>query len=124
MFYFQNIADRIIFKFQDKNFAKGISTLIGAAIINFLTGSSYSLCTLSVYEISYIKGIGGDISIEHLTFYHPVGVFFQCISTIISGTIFNSLLFHNVYIQKFFNGYDLNVFRRYWFRDHSLSFND
>ena len=94
MFYFQNIADRIIFKFQDKNFAKGISTLIGAAIINFLTGSSYSLCTLSVYEISYIKGIGGDISIEHLTFYYPVGVFFQCISTIISGTIYKKLGLH------------------------------
>ena len=137
MLHLQNQVNRIKIKFQNPDFVKGISTIFGAALINFLIGSSYSLCTLSIYEISYIKGIGGNISIEHLTFYYPVGVFFQCISTIISGTIYKQIglhktncinfkycFFYNVFIKKFFHGYDINGFRRYWFRNCSLSFNN
>ena len=94
MLHLQNHVNRIKIKFHNPDFVKGISTIFGAALINFLIGSSYSLCTLSIYEISYIKGIGGNISIEHLTFYYPVGVFFQCISTIISGTIYKQIGLH------------------------------
>ena len=82
------------FFFRDKNFAKGISTLIGAGCINFLAGAIFSLCTLSVYEISYIKGIGGSIEIEHLTFYYPIEIFFQCISAFISGIIYKKIGLH------------------------------
>ena len=94
MFHLQNIANKIITKCKEPKFAKGISTLVGASLINFLVGAIYSLCTLSVYEISYIKGIGGSISIEHLTFYYPVEVFFQCISAFVSGTIYKKIGLH------------------------------
>ena len=83
----QTIIKKFLTKFKDKNFVKGISTLIGAGCLNFLVGAIFSLCTLSVYEISYIKGKGGSIEIEHLTFYYPVEIFFQCISAFISGII-------------------------------------
>ena len=85
---------KICNKFHDKNFVKGISTLIGASSINFLVGAIYSLCTLSVYEVSYIKGKGSSIEIEHLTFYYPVEIFFQCISAFISGIIYKKYGLH------------------------------
>ena len=94
MISFQNKIRKFIFKFKDKNFLKGISTLIGASCINFLVGAIFSLCTLSVYEISYIKGKGGSIEIEHLTFYYPVEIFFQCISAFISGIIYKKYGLH------------------------------
>ena len=90
----KSIIDKIILKFKDKYFVKGISTLIGASLLNFLVGAIYSLCTLSVYEISYIKGKGGSIEIEHLTFYYPTEIFFQCISAIISGMIYKKFGLH------------------------------
>ena len=94
MFNLKSFPNKIITKCKEPNFAKGISTLIGAALMNFLIGAIYSLCTLSVYEISYIKGIGGSISVEHLTFYYPIEVFFQCISAFISGIIYKEIGLH------------------------------
>ena len=94
MFNLKSFSNKIITKCKEPNFAKGISTLIGAALMNFLIGAIYSLCTLSVYEISYIKGIGGSISVEHLTFYYPIEVFFQCISAFISGIIYKKIGLH------------------------------
>ena len=94
MFSFKSKLREIILKFKDKNFVKGISTLIGAGCINFLAGAIFSLCTLSVYEISYIKGNGGLIEIEYLTFYYPVEIFFQCISAFVSGMIYKKLGLH------------------------------
>ena len=85
---------KIYMKMKDKNFSKGISTLIGASFLNFLVGSIFSLCTLSVYEISYIKGKGGSIKIEHLTFYYPIEIFFQCMSAFISGIIYKKYGLH------------------------------
>ena len=81
-------------KCKDPDIFKGVSTLIGASLMNFVIGGIYSLTTLSVYEISYIKGIGGSISIDHLTFYYPVEVFFQCISAFISGIIYKVIGLH------------------------------
>ena len=94
MFKSETISNKKNTKNKESNFSKGISTLIGAALINFLVGAIYSLCTLSVYEISYIKGIGGSISIEHLTFYYPIEVFFQCISAFMSGIIYKQIGLH------------------------------
>ena len=85
---------KILMKSKDKNFCKGISTLIGASFLNFLVGAIFSLCTLSVYEISYIKGKGGSIKIEHLTFYYPIEIFFQCISAFLSGIIYKKYGLH------------------------------
>ena len=81
-------------KFEDKNFRRGISTLIGACCINFLAGAIFSLCTLSIYEISYIKAKGGSITIDHLTFYYPIEIIFQCISAFFSGHIYKELGLH------------------------------
>lgn len=79
---------------KDQNFLKGIFTLIGAVSINFVIGAIYSLCTLSVYEISYIKEKGGSINIDHLTFYYPVEIFFQCFSSFVSGFIYKEFGLH------------------------------
>ena len=73
---------------------KAISTLIGASILNFLVGAIFSLCTLSVYEISYIKAKGGSINIDHLTFYYPIEIIFQYISAFFSGLIYKELGLH------------------------------
>ena len=94
MYSMQTRFKKFFLKFKDKHFVKGISTLVGASLINFLVGAIYSLCTLSVYEISYIKGRGGSIEIEHLTFYYPTEIFFQCISAFISGMIYKKFGLH------------------------------
>ena len=73
---------------------KGITTLIGAGCINFLIGAIFSLCTLAIYEISYVKKKGGKIEIENITFYYPIELFFQCISSFISGSIYKKLGLH------------------------------
>ena len=85
---------RICRKLSDKNFLKGISTLIGACMINFFAGAIYSLCTLSVYEISYIKEKGGSINIDHLSFYYPIEIIFQCFSSIVSGIVYKEFGLH------------------------------
>ena len=73
---------------------KGISTLIGAGCINFLIGAIFSICTLAIYEISYVKAKGGSIEIENITFYYPIELFFQCISSFLSGYIYKRLGLH------------------------------
>ena len=79
---------------KDKNFQKGFLTLIGGGILNFLIGAVYSISTLAVYEISYIKAKGGSIDIYHLTFYWPLEMFFQCIAAFISGTVYKKIGLH------------------------------
>ena len=83
-----------ISRFKDKNFRKGFSTLIGACLVNFFAGAIYSLCTLAVYEISYIKEIGGSINIDHLAFYYPIEIIFQCFSSIASGIVYKEMGLH------------------------------
>ena len=81
-------------KLKDKNFLKGASSFLGACFVNFIAGAIYSLCTLAVYEISYIKAMGGDVNIDHLSFYYPIEQFFQCISSFLSGIIYKELGLH------------------------------
>ena len=81
-------------KLNNKDFSRGISTIIGASILNFLVGAIFSLCTLSVYEISYIKAKGGSISIDHLTFYYPIEIIFQYVSAFVSGKIYKEMGLH------------------------------
>ena len=82
------------FQWKRESFRKGFSTVIGAILINFLSGGIYSLCTLAIYQISYIKAIGGSIEIEHLTFYYPIELVFQSITAFISGIIYKKLGLH------------------------------
>ena len=79
---------------NDKNMIRGISTLIGTGLLNFIMGAVYSLSTLAVYEISYIKAKGGSIDIYHLAFYFPLEMFFQCISSFFSGIIYKKIGLH------------------------------
>ena len=90
-----NLKLKVYFKkFKDVNYRKGVSTLVGACFINFLAGAIFSLCTLSVYEISYIKAKGGSITIDHLTFYYPIEIIFQCVSAFFSGNIYTKFGLH------------------------------
>ena len=79
---------------KDKNLLKGISTLIGTGILNFILGAVYSLSTLAVYELSYIKGKGGSVDIYLLTFYLPIEMIFQCITSFFSGTVYKKIGLH------------------------------
>ena len=94
MKYLKILLKKFFIILNDKDFMKGISTMVGAACLNFLVGSIFSLCTLSIYEISYIKAKGGIINIDHLTFYYPVEIFFQCISAFFSGLIYKEMGLH------------------------------
>ena len=78
----------------NRNFHNGVFKIIGGGILNFLMGAVYSISTLAVYEISYIKAKGGSIDIYHLTFYYPLENFFQCISSFISGSIYKKIGLH------------------------------
>ena len=86
---------------KDKNLLKGISTLIGTGILNFIMGAVYSLSTLAVYELSYIKGKGGSVDIYLLTFYLPIEMIFQCITSFFSGTLYKKIGLH---LTDFFGG--------------------
>ena len=86
--------DSFCFQWKRESFRKGFSTLIGAIIINFFSGAIYSLCTLAIYQISYIKAKGGSISIEHLTFYYPIELVFQSLSAFGSGIIYKKMGLH------------------------------
>ena len=78
------------------NLLKGLSTVFGAILVNLVVGSIFGLCTLSVYEVSYIKGKYKDnfITIDHLAFYYPFEVIFQTISSFLSGMIEKKLGLH------------------------------
>ena len=78
------------------NLLKGLSTVLGAILVNLVVGSIFGLCTLSVYEVSYIKGKYKDnfITIDHLAFYYPFEVIFQTISSFLSGMIDKKLGLH------------------------------
>ena len=64
-------------------------------------GAVYSLSTLAVYELSYIKGKGGSVDIYLLTFYLPVEMIFQCITSFFSGTLYKKIGLH---LTDFFGG--------------------
>ena len=75
-------------------FRKGFSSLIGAIIMTFFMGAVYAISTLAIYQISYIKATGGSIKIEHITYYYPIELLFQCVSSFFSGIIYKKLKLH------------------------------
>jgi len=94
--FFSKCKNYIIRKLKDRYFLKGLSTLIGASLINFLAGSIFSLCQLVVYEISYIYHFNpkSQISTVKEAFYYPVEVFFQCLASIFSGLLYKAIGLH------------------------------
>ena len=90
-------------KFQDKMFLKGISTVIGAVLVNWICGSIFPLTTLCVYQISYIKHEVPDssISVDNLMFYYPFEIFFQCLSAFFCGIIEKKLGLHKTNLIGF-----------------------
>ena len=91
----KNFMKKIINNFKDPEFLKGFSTFIGANLIGLLSGSIFGMITLDIYEISYIKLYStNDISLDHLAFYYPIEVFFQCFFTFVSGIIEKKLGLH------------------------------
>ena len=94
--FFSKCKNYIIHKLKDRYFLKGLSTLIGASLINFLAGSIFSLCQLVIYEISYIHHFNpkSKISTVKEAFYYPVEVFFQCLASIFSGLLYKMVGLH------------------------------
>ena len=84
----------IIPKFKEKNILKGISTVFGASLINFFIGEIFALCTLVIYELSYIKQTDNSITIDHMTFYYPTEIFFQNFFSFISGILYKKFGLH------------------------------
>ena len=83
-------------KLKDKNFLKGISTVIGAAFINFIAGSIFAVCQLLLYEISYIKwkNTNSNISIDNEAFYYPTVKITQHVAELLCGIIYKKIGLH------------------------------
>ena len=94
--FFSKCTNYIILKLKDRYFLKGLSTLIGASLINFLAGSIFSMCQLVIYEISYIHHFNAKSKISTVkeAFYYPVEVFFQCLASIFSGLLYKMVGLH------------------------------
>ena len=79
---------------KDKNFLKGVSSVIGASLINIIAGAIFAICQLFVYEISYINDIDNNISNDHEMFYYPIIKFFQHVFSIVSGILYKKIGIH------------------------------
>ena len=81
-------------KEKKKQFIKGILSVIGASLINFIYPSIFAVNTFIVYQTSYIKNHGGDVNIDHTIFYYPVELFFQSIFGLVAGIIYTRIEVH------------------------------
>ena len=75
-------------------FIKGVSSIIGASLINLIYPSVFALCPLAVYQTSYVKNRGGNVNINYTMFYYPVLLFFQSIFGLIGGVIYSRIEVH------------------------------
>lgn len=100
--------------FKDKEFLKGLSTVIGAIFVNLIAGSIFPLNSLAVYEISYIRHVDPEstITVDNLIFYYPFEIFFQCLSSFACGIIEKKI---GLYYTNFlgFSIYGLGYFTMY-----------
>ena len=89
---------------KNNEFLKGVSTVVGAILVNFMAGSIYGLCTVIVYQISYIKGEDPNnfITVDHIDFYYPLEIIFQCLSSFLSGILEKNLGLHLTNLLGFF----------------------
>ena len=95
--------ENFIEKLKNSDRFKSISTLIGAIIVSLMTGSIFGFCTLSVYQISYIKGKDPHnfISIDHISFYYPFEVIAQTSSSFFSGRLEKKISLHFINLIGF-----------------------
>ena len=86
----------LFLKVKDKNFLKGISTVIGAAMLNFVIGAIFSVCQLVLYEISYIrwKNPKNNITIDNQAFYYPTEKILQYMASFFGGILYKKLGLH------------------------------
>ena len=86
----------LFLKIKDKNFLKGISTVIGAAILNFVIGAIFSVCQLVLYEISYIRWTNpkNNITIDNQAFYYPTEKILQYMASFVGGILYKKLGLH------------------------------
>ena len=86
----------LFLKVKDKNFLKGISTVIGAAMLNFVIGAIFSVCQLVLYEISYIRWTNpkNNITIDNQAFYYPTEKISQHMASFVSGILYKKLGLH------------------------------
>ena len=83
-------------KLNEEEYLKGIITIIGACLLSFITGAVYSVCQLSIYQISYIHHNNSESGItpDHEVFYYPILKFFETISTFCSAFLDKKLGLH------------------------------
>jgi hypothetical protein len=85
--------EKLISKLKDKEFLKGISTVIGASLLNFIAGAIFSVSQLLLYEVSYIHHVnpGNEITSDNESFYYPIEIFLQTIATFFSAVLYKKL---------------------------------
>ena len=83
-------------RITDKNFLKGISTVFRAILVSLVSGIIFGVINIMVYQVSYIRGVDPDnfISLDHLAFYYPFEVLFQCLSSFLSGILDKKIRLH------------------------------
>ena len=83
-------------RITDKNFLKGISTVFGAILVSLVMGIIFGVINIMVYHVSYIRGVDPDnfISLDHLAFYYPFEVLFQCLSSFLSEILDTKIGLH------------------------------
>lgn len=88
--------DKMFKKLEDKNFLKGISTVIGASLLNFVSGAIFAVSQLLIYEVSYIhhKNPENEITSDNESFYYPIEIFLQTIATFFSAILYKKLGLH------------------------------
>ena len=92
----ENKSPSFFSRFRDKQFLKGLSTVIGSILINLICGSIFPLNSLAIYQISYIKHVNPEssITIDNLIFYYPFETFSQTLASFFSGIIEKKLGFY------------------------------
>ena len=97
------VKESFIKRLKNSEQLKSISTLIGAMIVSLMAGSIFGFCTLSIYQLSYIKGKNPNsfISIDHISFYYPFEEIAQTSSSILSGRLGKKISLHFINLIGF-----------------------
>ena len=97
------VKESFIEKLKNSDRFKSFSTLIGAIIVSLMAGSIFGLCSLTVYQISYIKGKDPHnfISIDHISFYYPFEIIAQTSSSYFSGRLNKKISLHYINLIGF-----------------------
>ena len=81
-------------KKKDPNKIFGILCLVGTCILCFVYPSVYAFHTFAVYQTSYIKHNGGEVSVIYTMFYYPVTLLFESICGLVAGILFAKVGVH------------------------------